>query len=214
MFDVSTYCAHVKRMKSSIKNLRKAYASEPDPIYPGAFRWLGVKPLEKAKIATDLAPLAKTHLGKRSHLYVVGYDCPNLANPDYTAWEQFLVDACKKGCKLTYYLGKKSASVIKRFQLIAKSSGARPKQIKIYVRDRAGGDFSKGYADQWKRFHFVVFEKPRQLWIETNHTEGETEAQNCYYLPPSKARNEVLLDTCKDRFELVIRECAFLAFQS
>jgi hypothetical protein len=192
----------------------KAYAIEPDPIYPDAFLWLGVERVKKAAIASALAPRAKEHLGKNSHIYVVGHDCPNLTQPSYKGWETFLVDACNKGCKLTYYLGKKNEAVIQRFRQIAEQSKARPDQIRVYMRDHTGSAFAESFADQWKTFHFVVFENPRQLWIETNHPEGETEAHDCYYLSPADAEKETFLDDCKQRFEMVVRECASLEFKS
>jgi hypothetical protein len=196
------------------KLLLDAYAAEPDPLYPDAFRWLPVTPLKRARIATNLAPRAKRYLSKNSNFYVVGYDCPNLTQSSYTKWEEFLVYSCRQGCSFSYYLGKTNPLAIERFREIAKASGARAGQIQVYTRDHKGSVFAESYANQWRTFHFAVFENPRQLWIETLHPEGKTEAYNCYYLPPSKAKNEGLLDTCKLRFEMVTRECATRTFVS
>ena len=184
----------------------KAYASEPDPIYPGVFHWPGVKPLKTAFIATDLGPRAGDHMTKKSHFYVTGYDCPNL-HKDYQAWEDFLVKVCKRGCSFTYFLGKENETTIARFKHIAEASKAKPGQIQIFVRNHEGSPLAESYADQWKTFHFAIFEDPRQLWIETNHPEGQTEAYDCYYLPPKIAKEEPLLDIFKSRLELVIKEC-------
>jgi hypothetical protein len=194
--------------------LTRAYALEPEPIYPDAFRWLDVERLKRARIASNLAPRARRHLGEKTRCYVVGYDCPNLTKRGYTEWEKFLVAACQAGCKISYYLGKTSEPAMQRFHRIATESQARRGQIKVYVRDREGSRIAESYANQWKTFHFVIFENPRQLWIETNHPQGKTEAYNCYYLPPAKAKNEPLLDLFKSRFQMVVQECAGLQFQS
>jgi hypothetical protein len=202
------------RTEQNQRDLLEAYAAEPDPIYLDAFRWLPVEPIERARIASDLGPRALEHLRNNSNLFVVGYDCPNLTDPSYTEWEEFLAAACARGCGLTYYFGKKNKALIDRFRKIAETVKARPGQIQIYMRDHKGQKFSETYAEQWKTFHFAVFENPKQLWIETNHPEGSTVAFNCYYLAPREASNEPLWDVCKSRFEMVTRECASLEFKS
>jgi hypothetical protein len=206
--------------RNELDQILKAYASEPDPIYPGAFRWPGVTHLDKAFIATDLGPRAKRHLKKGSHFCVVGYDCPNLIKKDYLKWEEFLASSCKKGSSFTYFLGKRDFSkkeielLVQRFQEIAEQSQAHRGQIRVFVRSRRGGPLAESYANQWKRFHFAIFENPRQLWIETNHPEGETRAYDCYYLPPKIAKDEPLLNVYKNRFDMVVEECSSLAFES
>jgi len=204
--------------KNELGKFLKAYASEPDPIYHGMFRRLGVVPgvvfFDRAQIASKLGPRAMENLTESSSFCVVGYDCPNMAK-EYGKWQEFLVDVCKKGCCFTYYLGKKDIKgVFDRFDEIAKSSHAKRGQIKVFVRSRIGSKQAETLANQWKRFHFAIFEKPRQLWIEVDHPEGVTEASECYYFPPKIAEKEPLLDICKSRFETVVNECASLEFES
>ena len=190
------------------EKMLKAYALEPDPIYPGAFQWPGIKCRPEARIATDLAPLAENHLGEGTHFYVVGYDCPNLTRPEYERWEEFLIKACKQHASFTYYLGKSSPKAIERFKDIATQGHAKPGQIQIYIRNRKGSPLSEAYANQWKTFHFAIFDgKEKQLWLELNHPEGDTTAYNCFYLPPEIAKDEPLLDIYKTRLETVISEC-------
>jgi hypothetical protein len=64
------------------------------------------------------------------------------------------------------------------------------------------------YRTQWRTFHFLITEDPKQLWIECYHEVGRTDAEDCGYFSPAAAEKAAIFDVLKARFNYVCRDYA------
>lgn len=177
-----------------IIEVRRAFAKDP----------ANSQHFDEAKIATNLGPAADEYVHAGSLVSVVGYDLPNVTAQDYP-WLDRLRTWLGRGARVRYVAQKVSAEALLKLQSLAAEF---PGQFEVRAL-RAGEEAecqSHKLVEQWKTFHFVVFENEPQLWVEMYHPEGQCEARECYYFAPSRARQMPLYETCRERFNFMFKQ--------
>jgi hypothetical protein len=188
----------------AILNILDKKGAEQDALPFASLHQAGVQPFPTANIATDLEPIVKVHSGSKA--FIVGYDGANLSAPDYP-WVRILKEWLDAGCDVTYLLLNPSPKSLEALAplSITKTSG----RLCVYGIDKskAGSPRTLEMINQWRAFHFAIFEDPRQLWVECDHQPGDTKARDCYFFPEDVAKKPGLPDILKSKFEYVVRTC-------
>lgn len=178
--------------------------SELESLPVFSLRQPGVVPIPTANIATDLKERVEIQRGSRA--FIVGYDGPNLSADNYP-WIEMLEEWLKKGCEITYLLIKPTERATNALLSLVPSEAAG--KLSVYTVSEPSKDSGSAaeFINQWRTFHFGIFEEPRQLWVEGCHEPGVTVAKDCFFFPKGVADKPGLLDVLKSRFEFVIKTC-------
>jgi len=163
-----------------------------------------------AHIADDLGPLIRDHVRPTSKISVIGYDGTYVIAPEKDKWRLLLSHWLLMGCEVRYFLQemdqeKRVYSQLKDLSKLAEKSGGKF-SVFVLKKDVECSPALKRSIRDWKTFHFVVFENPAQLWIESSHLPLETEAHDCYYFPPNVAQDSALPKIYGERFNHVVNE--------
>jgi hypothetical protein len=171
---------------------------------------VGAEFLPRANIATDLLPRVKDYMRKDSSVDLIGNDGPNLnvpGNPEYP-WFDALVEWAKQGCTIRYLLLDPSPGAQEALARIKSIVGeGRFNAFKLKKDEKIKGEWADIVKD-WERFHFVLFNNPKQLWVETDHQRGDPSASGCYFLPPPLVEKAGIYEVLKSRFDYVVNRFA------
>jgi hypothetical protein len=193
----------------SIKNDLFDDGDEREPEALPSFSLAGGLYLREANIGTDLEPLTRDYIGAGSRVQIVGNDGANIFAKDYP-WPGILDLWLSKGCDVDYLLLNPSRYALSVLGKVAGSHLENDDGTLAVFQVKGDCSPTKDVADylrQWERFHFAVFENPKQLWIESCHEPGRTSASDCYYFNPEEAEKSPLLEVYKSRFEYVVENC-------
>ena len=162
----------------------------------------GMKPYDTAAIATDLVPNANEYMRGGSSIRIVGNDGENVTSDGYP-WTKDLMKWVEDGNHIEYLLMNPSKEAVDKLQeACAESSGQRGSlSVMTIDRDRPVDDEDQKFIDRWRSFHFVTFDHPKQLWVEGNHPEKSTNAENCAYYPPEAVEQTALWSVLNRQFE-------------
>ncbi|MFZ1072252.1 MAG: hypothetical protein WAO21_02345 [Verrucomicrobiia bacterium] len=167
---------------------------------------VGAEFLPTANIATHLLPRVEPFLQRDSSVDIIGNDGPNLILPNYP-WFEALVNWAKQGCRIRYFLLKPTPKALDALNEIKAKAGERFNAFNLKRGEKIEGEWADIIRD-WENFHFVLFSKPKQLWVETDHPPGVPDAKDCYFLPPSLAEKAGIYEVLKSRFDYVLKRFA------
>jgi hypothetical protein len=170
----------------------------------------GVTRVGIARIATNLEKLIQPNLTKDSQVAVVGNDGPNISDPEYPHWRKCLVDWLDRGCNITYLLLRPNTDAAAALRDVKTGVTGDGKLAAFRVNQAKLTDEARRYVAQWRTFHFIIAEKPKQLWIECRHELGETHAEDCAYFSTPAAEKAALFSILRARFNYVLRNCTDL----
>lgn len=148
------------------------------------------------------------HLRAGSHCWILGNDGANFS-PTYSGqWRELLLEWLNRGCDIDYLFVVADARPGLQTELenLKSASRAFSGKLRAYkLREfPKPTDAAAEYLEQWRTFHFIVSENPTQLWVESYHPEGVTDAEDCYYFAPDVATRSALPTIYKSRFEHVV----------
>lgn len=153
-----------------------------------------------ATIADNLGAEADQHVTAGTVLRVVGYDLPNVADPDYCWTARYLPSWLDRGAVVQYFAVKPCLEAIDNLRGLARKAPkklqAKALRTSFELPERAAK-----LAEMWRTFHFAVFSGAPQLWVEMNHPEGVKIAHECYYFGPESAEELPLYFSCQSRFD-------------
>jgi hypothetical protein len=141
-----------------------------------------------------------------SVVHIVGNDCANLSG-SYTHWMKLLEAWISRGCTIRYLVRSLSTESLQLLSSLASKRGKNGGRLEVFkIKDlRKARPDMRALLNKWRTFHFVVFENPRQLWIETSHQPGNTYAEDCFFHPKCVAKHLGLIDVYKAQLDLVLR---------
>jgi hypothetical protein len=172
-----------------------------------ALRAPGVQHLKKAFIATTPFLKDNPDVRRGSKIDIVGYDGPNFGEK-YKHWIPVLKTWLETGCDVRYLLLHPGARAKQSLGDLASEFNQCGGKLTVFtVKNKPKPP--RAISDlliHWKTFHFAVFDKPRQLWIETYHAPGKTFAKDCYFFPKAAAARPGILDVYKSQLQTVIAE--------
>jgi len=163
----------------------------------------GVVRKEKATIAHNLRDFVEG-INPSSLALIVGNDGVNARTPDYP-WLELLGQWMDNGCQIEYLLVAANDLTI---SLLTGLNRSHPKgSLKVCMPDwtRALPKDTEVWLREWRTFHFIVFENPKQLWIECCHRPGELQAERCAFFPEAAAKSTALFDVFRARFKYVTK---------
>ena len=167
----------------------------------------GVDYLKEAHIAENLLPRVKDRIQDDSKIRIVGGCGANLAEDDYP-WYSALEGWLDRGCEIDYLMvAPDGPEVSKLLADLTERGGGRFRGFGLRGSEQLAED-DRETAEQWRTFHFCVFENPSQLWVETNHPEGSTDAYGCYFFPPEQADKLPEFRVYRAQFDDMVKRCA------
>jgi hypothetical protein len=178
---------------------------EAEPLPLAEVRRGFTQHFEKATIAHNLREVADPHVKAGSILSVVGNDLPNVSSEAYPWASKYLPEWLERGAEVRYFAIQPSAQALAKLFELTRRFGAKF-QVRVLKVTAQGDPTASRLAAQWRTFHFAVFENAPQLWVEMNHPAGQTEALDCYYFAPDKAKDMPLFETCRRRFNWMFEE--------
>ncbi len=164
---------------------------------------LGGTHLPVANIATDLKRLAGELVTGNTVIRVVGYDGANF-DPTYVGeWSKLLKEWATEGAQIRYFVQDPTALTRRTLYSLFKETGGR---ITAFVPGTPEHytEAEKAVLKRWERQHFVVFEGPDQLWLEGDHSPGETFATDCRYYRPGDAAEQVEFVINRKQFDQLL----------
>jgi len=168
----------------------------------------GAEYLKKANIASDLVPRAQNNFLDRPTMDVIGNDSPNLSAPRYPWPNDLKRWLSEKKCSIRYLLLNPSAESLRSLADIKKQVGGERLSVFILKKNpKLEGEWLD-IIKQWETFHFALFDNPRQMWVETEHKPGVTDASGCYFLSPELASESGVYEVLKGRFEYAVNHYA------
>jgi len=154
--------------------------------------------ISEANIADDMTPRVNRYITDDSSVRVVGGDCRYLAHKE--KWEENLRKWLGRGCRIDYLVSQPddgAHAVLKKLQL------DYPEKFQfrdVVIPDNASSTEDKELLEELQTFHFVLFDHPRQMWIEGNHPPKSFQAFDCEYVPPKRARIDARHDEYRSVF--------------
>lgn len=170
----------------------------------------------KASVATVLIPLVRGHIKEGTTIRIVGNDGENLCNESYCLWRNAIVDWMKKfNCKIEYiFVNPNDQTVQSVKNIITEMKQTKSSEVFYpYKIDSEKIKNNKEYleiVEMIKTFHFVVFDNPKQIWLESYHEEGSLTAYDCEYIPPALASNDIRFNILKEKFESIKKNATVL----
>jgi hypothetical protein len=180
--------------------LKGDWEAEPLPFAEARHRYTAH--FRRATIAHNLRAVADPFVGGSTTLAVVGNDLPNVADNGYPWATEFLPQWIDRGLTVRYMALAPSDQALVSLRLLSERFGEKF-QVRRVRADLQRDALAANLAQQWKTFHFAVFENEPQLWLEMNHPAGQIVAEDCYYFDPSTARDFPLHASCLRRFNFM-----------
>lgn len=167
----------------------------------------GVKYCDHAGIASDLTRLADKNVRRGTRIFVTGNDGPNLDGKKYAGWIKTLRLWLERGAEINYLLLDPNPSILGHLRRSLSEKGWKIRIYSVKKSLRVPSEMRQMLKD-WRTTHFAVFENPPQFWLESRHKPSEVHAEDCYFFPRKIAEKSSLPKEYKERFELVLHQCA------
>ena len=159
--------------------------------------------IPEANIADHMTPRVRRHITDQSTIRVVGADCHYLEHRE--KWAENLRSWLERGCQIDYLVSQPSANAHGVLRDIHSEYPERFHFRDVVDLDDSISAENKKRLKELRTFHFVLFDNPRQIWIEGNHPEESLQAFDCEYVPPKRAQRDDRYEEYSDVFEATWR---------
>lgn len=195
-------------MSNQIQGILEAVRQDDDDsqiLFNPQITGKDMKEFPVANIASDLVPEAAPFVeaslkeGRHPRIRVVGFDGAYFEKPN-NHWFSTLAKWTENGLDLTYlFTGSVCNEAITALQSLAKTG-----HVTVYKVRQPQPQFQKRLA-RWENFHFVLFDEPKQLWIEGEHLPEAKTATDCEYYSPAAVEKDIsLFQSFSNRYDEVI----------
>ncbi len=161
---------------------------------------------KKAYIAHDLYELADAQVRNGTVVLAVGNDLPSVKDLNYLWVTKVMPEWMRRGAQIRYLAVNPSEGAQQNLRDLA----AQFPPGRLLARKAAETPDPCSHEAQlkqlWERFHFVVFEHDRQLWVELNHPPGELEAYDCKHFNAEQSADLPLYEECRRNFALMFEQ--------
>jgi len=155
----------------------------------------------KAGAASVMVPLVSKYRTKETEIKIIGADGEYAYNKP--SWLETIDLWMNEGNTISYLLINPSQNALSVFKKL------KDKYPKRFYLDtvRTDKDLKDEKANElvrkYEKFHFALFENPRQMWIEGYHPRGVDIAYDCEYVPPRKAFTDQRFDRFTSNFIMI-----------